>query len=50
MRDVLIEIGPKYGEILDRHRSGHVREAKPEIAADFRGFDAIIQQLKADRS
>lgn len=46
VRDALIEIGPKYQEILDRHRARHVREAKPKVAEDFRGFDAILQLLK----
>jgi hypothetical protein len=46
VRDALIEIGPKYDEILSRHRARHVKESKPLVFSDFQKFDAIIQQLK----
>lgn len=49
VRDSLCEIGPKYANILDQHRACYVAEAKPLVDDDFRTFDAIIQQLKADR-
>jgi len=46
IRDALIEIGPKYKEILVRHRGRGMRETKPLASSDSQIFDAIIQQLK----
>ena len=46
VRDALIEIGPKYADILKRHREGHIQSSKPPAAADLRRLDEIIQKLK----
>jgi hypothetical protein len=46
VRDALIEIGPKYEEILTRHRVRRARETKPFAADDFQKFDVIIQRLR----
>ena len=47
VRDALIEIGPKYSKILDRHRARHMKTAKPVLGEILRKYQAIIQQLKA---
>ena len=46
VRDALIEIGPKYSKILDRHRARHMKTAKPVLGEILRKYQAIIQQLK----
>ena len=50
VRDALIEIGPKYAEILERHRAHHVKDAKPLVDDEFRRFEEIIEQLKSSGS
>jgi hypothetical protein len=50
VRDSLIEIGPKYADILKRHREDHIQSSKPLVAADLRLLDEIIQKLKEGQS
>ena len=47
VRDALIEIGPKYSKILDRHRARHMKKARPLLGEVLQRYQAIIQQLKA---
>ena len=47
VRDALIEIGPKYSKILDRHRARHMKKARPLVREVLQRYRAIIQQLKA---
>jgi len=49
VRDSLREIGPKYDEVLTRHRARHVKAAKSAVAEDFAKFERIIQQLRDDK-
>jgi hypothetical protein len=46
VRDSLIEIGPKYADILKRHRESHIQASTPLVSADLRRIDEIIQKLK----
>jgi hypothetical protein len=48
VRDSLIEIGPKYADILKRHRESHIQSSKPLVFADLHRLDEIIQKLKDD--
>jgi hypothetical protein len=47
VRDALIEIGPAYSEILDRHRACHRKEQDPLLGEDLLRYQEIIRQLKA---
>jgi hypothetical protein len=46
IRDALNEIGPKYDEILSRHRKKYMGEIGPGAEDQLRRYDAIIEQLK----
>lgn len=46
IRDALIEAGPKYKEILDRHRASGGFETTPLQDRDSIKFDEVIQRLK----
>lgn len=46
LRDSLCEIGPKYDEVLSRHRAHHARLAKPLAAEALFEYEEIIQQLR----
>lgn len=46
VRDSLIEIGPKYADILKRHRESHIQSSKLLVSADLHRLDEIIQKLK----
>ena len=48
VRDTLIEIGPKYTDVLSQHRARHAAAGKSSAFDDFQRFDATIQQLKAN--
>jgi hypothetical protein len=47
VRESLIQIEPRYDDILTHHRARRARETKPFADADFQQFDAIIQKLRA---
>jgi hypothetical protein len=47
VRDALIEIGPAYSDLLDRHRARHRREQDPVLGEDLLKYQRIIQRLKA---
>ena len=47
VRDALNEIGPKYNEVLARHRKRNEEEVQLAIDGQLERFDALIQQLKA---
>jgi hypothetical protein len=46
IRDALIEIGPKYKAILDRHRANGGTATATLKDRDSKEFDAVIQRLK----
>jgi hypothetical protein len=46
IRDALIEIGPKYEEILNRHRTRNMADTKRVAPGDSLKFDETIRQLK----
>jgi len=46
VRDALIEIGPKYDDILTRHRANHVRESRPILGEALQQYETIIEQLR----
>jgi hypothetical protein len=46
IRDALIEIGPKYADVLERHRSRRMRETKSIAASDSAKFAAIVEILR----
>ena len=46
LRDSLVEIGPRYAEILSRHRKQNVAGAKPLLSSDLDNIDEIIQRLR----
>jgi hypothetical protein len=46
VRESLIQIEPRYDEILTYHRARRARETKPFANADFHKFDELIQQLR----
>lgn len=48
VRDALIEIGPKYADVLERHKAHHTKEFAPTLAEALQEYDEIIRQLKAD--
>lgn len=47
VRDALIEIGPNYSKVLDRHRARHMKKARPVLGEVLQRYQAIIRQLKA---
>lgn len=46
IRDALIEIGPKYVDVLNRHRARRMSETKTIAASDSLKFAAIIEILR----
>jgi hypothetical protein len=46
VRNALIEIGPKYEDILTRHRVALAKQVKPVIDAQVREYDLILQRLR----
>jgi len=47
VRDALNEIGPKYNEVLARHRKKNEEEVQLSIDGQLERFDALLQQLKS---
>ena len=48
VRDALNEIGPRYDEVLSRHRKKYLEEMQPTIDAHLQQFDELILRLKSD--
>jgi hypothetical protein len=48
LRESLIELGPRYEEILSRHRARQARKAKQLAYEMLRAYDEKIQSLKDD--
>jgi len=47
VRDALNEIGPRYNEVLARHRKRNEEEVQLSIDGQLQRFDQLIDQLKA---
>jgi len=47
VRDSLCEIGPKYREILERHRAKHIQGNRELVFSVLQQYDEIIHRLKA---
>jgi len=47
IRDALIEIGPKYKEVLDRHRASGGSVTATLKDRDWKEIETIIQRLKS---
>jgi hypothetical protein len=46
VRDSLIEIGPKYADVLKRQRESHIQSSKLLVAGDLHRLDEIVRKLK----
>jgi hypothetical protein len=46
LRDSLCAIGPKYGPILEEHRTHHHSLAKPLAALASQQYDELIHELR----
>jgi len=47
IRHSLIEIGPEYREVLERHRRKHIEEARALMYQELEHLQEIIEKLNA---
>jgi hypothetical protein len=48
IRHSLIEIGPEYKDVLDRHRQKHIEESRAQVYEDLQRLQGIIEKLNGD--